>query len=82
MQDSSLLAAVGERLISLRTVGGLALEEAARGAGIDIERLAEAEAGEAALCEAELQRLAARYGVEITAFFGGRVTPLSYLAGA
>lgn len=76
------LAAVGERLASCRAVRGIDLENAADDARVDRERLAEAEAGEAGLDEAELRRLADAYGVDVTAFFGGRVTPLSYLAGA
>lgn len=79
---SEVLASVGERLISQRTMCGIALEAAAAEARIDAERLAEAEAGETALEEAELHRLAAAYGTDVTAFFGGRITPLSYLAGA
>lgn len=78
---SDILAIVGERLIASRTVRGIALEEAATDARIPLERLAEAEAGEAALEEPELRHLADVYGVDVTAFFGGRVTPLSYLAG-
>lgn len=81
-ERATVLAAVGERLASHRSVRGIALEEAAAGARIDLERLAEAEAGEVGLEEAELRRLADAYGVDVTAFFGGRVTPLSYLAGA
>ncbi len=80
-QRSELLAAVGEQLVSIRTRLGRDLFEVAASAHIDPERLAESEAGETALNEAELQRLADSYGLEPTAFFGGRTTPLSYLAG-
>lgn len=73
---------VGARLVAHRTVRGIALEAAAHDARIGVERLAEAEAGEIALEESELQRLADTYDVDVTSFFGGRVTPLSYLAGA
>ena len=41
-----------------------------------------AENGTGALAEEELQRLADAYGVGVPALFGGRVTPLAYLAGA
>lgn len=79
---SAIFEIVAERLISFRTVRGIALEDAADEARIQRERLAEAEAGEIALDESELARLADAYGIDVTAFFGGRVTPLSYLAGA
>jgi transcriptional regulator with XRE-family HTH domain len=79
---AELLASVGERLISIRASLGLALESAARLARLAPERLAEAEAGEVALTEHELQRLAEAYDLDVTAFFGGRVTPISYLFGA
>lgn len=81
-ERGDLLASVAERLIAHRTVRGIAPDDAARDTGIDCQRLAEAEAGEVALDERDLHRLADRYGVDVTAFFGGRVTPLSYLAGA
>jgi hypothetical protein len=44
--------------------------------------LAAAEDAETALSEDELQRLADAYGVDVTAFFGGRITPKEYLFGA
>ena len=78
----TVIGIVAERLVSHRTLCGLTLERAAADARIEPERLAEAEAGENALEESELRRLADTYGVDLTAFFGGRVTPLSYLAGA
>jgi transcriptional regulator with XRE-family HTH domain len=78
----TLLAGVGENLVAIRARLGLDVEEAARAAGIEPERLAEAEAGETALDERELGALAEHYGCEVTAFFGGRITPLSYLFGA
>ena len=80
--DDDLLARVGERLVSFRTIRGISLEEAAAHASIDLQRLAEAESGDGALDDRELRALADAYGVDATAFFGGRVTPLSYLAGA
>jgi transcriptional regulator with XRE-family HTH domain len=76
------LSAAGEQMVSLRVRLGYELEDAAQDAGIEPQRLGEAENGEIALDEAELQRLADAYGVGVTAFFGGRVTPVSYLAGA
>lgn len=79
---STILASVGERMVSHRTVRGIALEDAATDARIDAERLAEAEEGELALTDDELRRLADAYSIDVTGFFGGRVTPLSYLAGA
>ena len=79
---AQLLASVGEEMISIRSRLGLDLELAALLAHLEPERLAEAEAGETALSERELQGLADAYGVEVTAFFGGRVTPVSYLFGA
>ena len=77
-----MLADVGEILVSLRSRLGLDIEAAAASAQLDAERLAEAEAGEVALGESELRDLADAYGVPVTALFGGKTTPLSYLAGA
>jgi transcriptional regulator with XRE-family HTH domain len=77
-----ILASTGEQMISIRTGLGLDVERAAGLARLPPERLAEAEAGELALSEDELQRLADAYDVDVTAFFGGRVTPVSYLFGA
>jgi transcriptional regulator with XRE-family HTH domain len=77
-----VLQAVGERMLGERVRLGLALEEAAQAADLQEDRLAGAEAGELALDEDELGRLAEAYGVDATAFFGGRVTPFQYLAGA
>ena len=78
----ALTAFVAEQLASQRARLGLSLEEAARGCAIDPERLAEAENAEMRLSEEELRRLADAYGIDVTAFFGGRVTPLQYLFGA
>ena len=80
--DENLLAEVGEQLLSIRSQQGGVLEEIAAKAKIDPERLAGAEAGQTKLKANELQALADVYGVDVTAFFGGRVTPFSYLAGA
>lgn len=82
MSADGVLQIVAERLVSYRSIRGISLEEVAIDARIDLERLAEAESGEIALDENELHRLADAYGIDVTAFFGGRVTPLSYLAGA
>ncbi len=82
MSDLKILADVGEMLVSLRSTLGYDLELAATLAHLEPERLAEAEAGEIALEERELAGLADVYGVSVTAFFGGRTTPLSYFAGA
>jgi len=79
---TAVLNAVAEHLISCRAAEGLDFEDAADEADVDRERLAAAEAGEIALNEDELTRLAETYGVSITAFFGGRVTPMNYLFGA
>lgn len=73
---------VAEQMAFQRVRLGLPLEEAARSSAIDPERLAEAESAETRLSADELQRLADAYGVDITAFFGGRVTPIQYLFGA
>lgn len=73
---------MAEELISIRTRLGYDVEFSAARAGIDAERLAQAEAAESALSEAELARLADTYDVDVTAFFGGRVTPVHYLFGA
>lgn len=81
MSAANVLADVAERLVSHRAIPGIAFREAALRARIEPERLAAAEAGEFALEETELRRLADAYGIDVTAFFGGRVTPLSYLAG-
>jgi len=78
---AAILSAVGEQLISVRTTRGLDLELVAHLAHLDPERLAEAEDGAIALTEEELQRVADVYEVGVTAFFGGRVTPVSYLFG-
>ncbi len=78
---AAALIAVAEQLVSCRTAEGLDFDDVADEAEIDPERLAAAEAGELALNEDELERLAETYGVAITAFFGGRITPMSYLFG-
>lgn len=79
---AAILSAVGEQMISLRTTRGLDIELVAQLAHLEPERLAEAEDGAIALTESELQQLADVYEIGVTAFFGGRVTPVSYLFGA
>jgi transcriptional regulator with XRE-family HTH domain len=81
-EREEVLAQVAEQLISARTRLGYDVEVAAKRASIEPQRLAEAEDAETALSEAELQRLADAYGVGVTAFFGGRTTPVQYLFGA
>ena len=81
-EEGGVLQAVGERLSIERIRVGLTVEAAADAAGVDADRLACAEAGETALDDAEIGRIADVYGVATTAFFGGRITPFSYLAGA
>ena len=80
-ERGEILAQVAEQLISVRTRLGFDIEYSAAQAQVDAQRLAEAEAGEAVLSEDELQRLADAYDVGVTAFFGGRVTPVQYLFG-
>lgn len=77
-----VLRKVAEQLVRFRSEEGISLEDAADAASIDSERLASAEAGELALTDAELADLAEVYGIEVTQFFGGGVTPISYLFGA
>lgn len=79
---ADIVERVAQELGSKRAQLGISLEEAARLANIDAARLAAAENAETALDENELQRLADAYGVDITAFFGGRITPKEYLFGA
>lgn len=73
---------VAQELGSQRARLGISLEDAAARANVDAARLAEAESAETALDESELQRLADVYGIDITAFFGGRITAKEYLFGA
>ena len=80
-ERSDVVAKVSEQLVRFRSEEGLSVEEAAEEADIDYERLAAAEAGDLALTEDELQNLAEAYGIEITQFFGGEVTPVEYLLG-
>lgn len=73
---------VAQELGSQRARLGLSLDEAAAVAKIDAVKLAAAENAETVLDESELQRLADAYGIDVTAFFGGRITPKEYLFGA
>jgi transcriptional regulator with XRE-family HTH domain len=79
---SDIMQRVAEELGSQRARLGMTLEDAARSASVDASRLAAAEEAQTALDEKELQQLAEAYGVDITAFFGGRTTPKEYLFGA
>lgn len=76
-----VLADVGERLIRFRATAGLDPERAALAAEIEPDRLDQAEAGELALTEDELARLASAYGIDSTEIFGGRITPFRDFAG-
>jgi len=77
----TLLASVAAELVRVRAQLGWTLEEAAERARVEPERLAAAENGETPLDGDELEHLAGAYGLDVTAFFGGRTTPLSYLFG-
>lgn len=79
---ADIVERVAQILGSQRAQLGISLEEAARRSRIEAGRLAAAEDAETVLDENELQRLADAYGVDITAFFGGRITPKEYLFGA
>jgi len=72
---------VGERLVRLRTQAGLDVDAAAANTGIALERLLEAESGEAALTEDEIETIARTYGIDPTEIFGGRITPFRDYAG-
>jgi ribosome-binding protein aMBF1 (putative translation factor) len=76
----SVVNDVGERLVRFRVQAGLESEVAAAKARIDVDRLADAEAGELALTDVEIGRLASAYGVDPTEIFGGRVTPIRDIA--
>ena len=76
----SVVDDVAERLVRFRLRAGLEPENAAARAQIDVERLADAEAGELALTDAEIALLASAYGVDPTEIFGGRVTPIRDIA--
>jgi len=79
---ADIVERVAQELGSQRARLGMPLEEAARRAAVDAAKLAAAEDAETVLDENELQRLADAYGVDVTAFFGGRITPKEYLFGA
>ena len=72
---------VAERLVRFRVKAGLEPEAAAAKARIDVERLADAEAGELTLTDAEIETLATAYGIDPTEIFGGRITPIRNVAG-
>ena len=73
---------VAQELGSQRVRLGMSIEAAASASRIDAAKLAAAEDAETVLDENELQRLADVYGIDVTAFFGGRITPKEYLFGA
>jgi transcriptional regulator with XRE-family HTH domain len=77
-----VVSEVAERLVRFRVQAGLEPETAAVKARIDAERLADAEAGEATLTDAELETVATAYGIDPTEIFGGRITPIRNIAGA
>lgn len=79
---AGIVEKVAQQLGSQRARLGLSLEEAAHRADIDANRLSLAEDAETALDENELNRLADAYAIDVTAFFGGRITPKEYLFGA
>jgi transcriptional regulator with XRE-family HTH domain len=79
---ADIVERVAQELGSQRARLGISLEAAARRANIDAATLARAEDAETVLSENELQRLADAYGIDVTAFFGGRITPKEYLFGA
>jgi transcriptional regulator with XRE-family HTH domain len=78
----SIMDEVAERLVRFRMQAGLEPETAAMRAGIDVERLADAEAGELRLTDAEIETLASAYGIDPTQVFGGQITPMRNIAGA
>ena len=81
MPEEDVLAEVAERLVRFRVRRGLAVEDAAVAVRIDVERLADAEAGAVALGEAELDRVGAVYGIDPSEIFGGRITAIQDYAG-
>lgn len=79
---ADIVERVAQELGSQRARLGMSLDAASSAAKIDADRLAAAENAETVLDENELQRLADAYGIDVTAFFGGRITPKEYLFGA
>ena len=79
---ADIVERVAQELGYQRARLGMPLEAAASAANVDAEKLARAEDAETVLTEDELQRLADAYGIDVTAFFGGRITPKEYLFGA
>ena len=73
---------VGQALAQQRVERGFSLEEAADRSSVDALRIAQGEAGQTKLTEEELGALADAYGIDVSAFFGGKVTPVQYLFGA
>jgi transcriptional regulator with XRE-family HTH domain len=81
MPEEDVVEEVAERLVRFRARRGLTVEDAAGATGIDVERLADAEAGTVGLGEVELERVCAAYGVALSEVFGGRITPIQDYAG-
>ncbi len=81
MEQTALLAQIGERLTQFRIACGLDVPAAAFAADVDAERLAAAEDGAAELGGEELDRIASAYGIDPAEIFGGRSTPLQNYAG-
>lgn len=79
---ADVIERVAQQLVSQRAQLGMSLEEAARRSRISADKLDAAENAETVLDEDELERLADAYGIDVTAFFGGRITPKEYLFGA
>lgn len=79
---ADIVERVAQLLGSQRAQLGMPLDEAARRSKIEPSKLEAAENAETVLDENELQRLADAYGVDVTAFFGGRITQKEYLFGA
>ena len=79
---ADIVERVAQELGSQRARLGMPLEEAAQRAQIDPAKLDAAENAETTLEENELRRLADAYGIDVTAFFGGRITAKEYLFGA
>lgn len=79
---ADVIELVAQQLGSQRAQLGMSLEQAAQRSRISAEKLDAAENAETVLDENELERLADAYGIDVTAFFGGRITPKEYLFGA
>ena len=81
MDENDAPSLVAQQLSVTRHQLGFELEDAARKAGLDPQRLAGAEASDVLLDDEALERLAGVYGVGLTAFFGGRTTEYNWFGG-